>query len=104
MRLSAPLTGLASGLLGTTAMTLSMWAERRARPHLSGPVDYDASPHVVTAASTVLHWTPALKSAGEANVRPAMNEVSTAPCGPDRDGAERQIAAPVKRCQALSSV
>ena len=58
MRLGAPLTGLASGLLGTTAMTLTLWAERRARRHLSGPVDYDASSHVITAASTVLRWTP----------------------------------------------
>ena len=58
MRFSAPLTGLASGLLGTTSMTLTLWGERRARRHLNGPVDYDASYHVVTAASTVLHWTP----------------------------------------------
>lgn len=58
MRLSAPLTGLASGLLGTTGMTFTLWAERRARRGLRGPVDYDASDHVVTAASTVLSWTP----------------------------------------------
>lgn len=58
MRLSAPLTGLASGLIGTIAMTLTLCAERRARRHATGPVDYDASPHVVTAASTVLRWTP----------------------------------------------
>ena len=59
MRLGTPLTGLASGLLGTTAMSITLWAEGRARPHVSGPVDYDASSHVVTAASTVLRWTPA---------------------------------------------
>ncbi len=53
------LRGLAAGLAGTTCMTLTLWAEKRARKGLTRPVDYDASSHVVTAASTVLHWTPA---------------------------------------------
>jgi hypothetical protein len=39
-------------------MTASLWLEQRLRRNVSGPVDYDASPHVVTAASRVLHWTP----------------------------------------------
>jgi hypothetical protein len=50
--------GVAAGLMGTTAMTLTLWAERRARRRLSGPVDYDASDHVVTAACAVLGVTP----------------------------------------------
>ena len=62
MKLNAPLTGLVSGVLGTTGMTLTLWAERRARRHLTGPVDYDASSHVITAASTVLRWTPKSES------------------------------------------
>ena len=49
------LRGLAAGLAGTTCMTLTLWLEKRARRGLTRPVDYDASSHVVTAASTVLH-------------------------------------------------
>jgi hypothetical protein len=49
---------LLAGFLGTTAMTGTLWAERRARRHLQGPVDYDASSHVVQAASTLLHIDP----------------------------------------------
>lgn len=58
MRSNGPLTGLASGLFGTAVMTLTLWAEGRARRRTDGLIDYDVSPHVVTAASTVLHWTP----------------------------------------------
>ena len=47
-----------AGFLGTTAMTSTLWVERRARSHLQGPVDYDASSHVVQAASTFLHVHP----------------------------------------------
>ncbi|MET3808374.1 hypothetical protein ABIB25_005403 [Nakamurella sp. UYEF19] len=51
--------GLLAGLVGTTFMTATLWAERRLRRNLTRPVDYDASSHVVTAAATVLHWSPA---------------------------------------------
>ncbi len=47
-----------AGLLGTTAMTLTTWLEKQARRGTDGPVDYDASSHVVTAASNLLHVTP----------------------------------------------
>jgi hypothetical protein len=47
-----------AGFLGTTAMTSTLWLERRLRRNADGPVDYDASSHVVTAASRVLHVHP----------------------------------------------
>lgn len=59
--------GFTAGLAGTTVMSGTLAAEQRLsdraarrRPdrQRAGPVDYDASPHVVTAASTVLHWQP----------------------------------------------
>lgn len=48
---------LLAGLMGTTAMTASLWAEKKAR-RAPGPVDYDASSHVVTAAANALRWHP----------------------------------------------
>lgn len=45
------LRGLTAGVAGTTCMTLTLWAEKRARRGLTRPVDYDTSSHVVTAAS-----------------------------------------------------
>lgn len=39
-------------------MTASLALETRLRPHSDGPVDYDASDHVVTAASKVVRWNP----------------------------------------------
>lgn len=50
--------GALAGLVGTTVMTATLSAEQRLRRSGAGPVDYDASPHVVTAAATVLHWQP----------------------------------------------
>jgi hypothetical protein len=50
--------GSLAGLAGTTAMTATLSAEQRLRRNAAGPVDYDASPHVVTAAATVLRWQP----------------------------------------------
>ena len=43
-------------------MTATLWLEKRVRKGLTRPVDYDASGHVVTAASTILHWSPATDS------------------------------------------
>lgn len=59
MRGKSATTGLLAGLVGTTCMSTTLWLERRARLTMTGPVDYDASPHVVTAASAVLRWQPA---------------------------------------------
>lgn len=47
-----------AGFVGTAAMTLTMWMEKHSRRRLLGPVDYDASTHVVTAASNALRITP----------------------------------------------
>jgi hypothetical protein len=46
-------TGVA-GVAGTAALSLGLAAESRLRRTPSGPVDYDASDHVVIAACTVL--------------------------------------------------
>ena len=56
--LRAGVRGVLAGLAGTTVMTATLSAERRLRRSGAGPVDYDASPHVVTAAATVLRWQP----------------------------------------------
>jgi hypothetical protein len=50
-------SGFVAGLAGTTAMTATLWLEGRLRSSTS-LIDYDASPHVVTAAATALRWTP----------------------------------------------
>jgi hypothetical protein len=50
--------GTAAGLAGTTMMTATLALEQRVRRGAPGPVDYDASPHVVTAAAAVLHRQP----------------------------------------------
>lgn len=50
--------GLISGLVGTSVMTATMALEKRMRRTHEGPVDYDASSHVVTATATVLHVQP----------------------------------------------
>lgn len=47
-----------SGGVGTLVMTATLKVEQLARRHAIGPVDYDASDHVVTAASTVLRYRP----------------------------------------------
>ncbi|PZS27950.1 MAG: hypothetical protein DLM58_17985 [Pseudonocardiales bacterium] len=57
-RLSAAARGVAAGLAGTTVMTVSLKIEQIARRRSDGPVDYDASDHVVTAAATVLRHNP----------------------------------------------
>src|SRR5690349_16443989 len=49
---------VAAGLVGTAAMTASLALEGRVRPHRDGPVDYDASGHVVVAAGKVTGWKP----------------------------------------------
>ncbi|HEV7206078.1 MAG TPA: hypothetical protein VGN18_15840 [Jatrophihabitans sp.] len=46
------------GLVGTAVMTASLALESRLRPHGDGPVDYDASDHVVIAAAKVTRWNP----------------------------------------------
>lgn len=50
--------GLAAGFVGTCCMTATRWLERRLRSDEAGPVDYDASGHVVTAAANALRWHP----------------------------------------------
>src|SRR5579875_2169371 len=55
---SALIRGALAGLAGTTVMTATLTGEQRLRRRAPGPVDYDASPHVIVAASTVLHWQP----------------------------------------------
>lgn len=57
-RLPASARGVTAGLAGTTVMTVSLKLEQLARRGSRGPVDYDASEHVVTAAATVLRHTP----------------------------------------------
>lgn len=54
------------GLAGTTAMTTTIRLERAARPGATGPIDYDASDHVVTAASTLLPRPPRTSTEREA--------------------------------------
>jgi uncharacterized membrane protein YagU involved in acid resistance len=39
-------------------MTISIAAQTRLRPDVDGPIDYDASDHVVVAAAKVLRWDP----------------------------------------------
>lgn len=46
------------GLAGTAVMTAAIAAETALRPSSDGPVDYDASDHVVQAASAVLRRPP----------------------------------------------
>lgn len=55
-RVLAP--GLVAGFVGTSLMTATLWAERQLRSSHRGPVDYDASPHVITAVAHVLHVQP----------------------------------------------
>jgi hypothetical protein len=42
------------GLIGTAVMTVALAAETKLRPNSDGPVDYDASDHVVMAAANLL--------------------------------------------------
>lgn len=50
---------MSGGAVGTAVMTLSIAVQTRLRPDLDGPIDYDASDHVVIAASKILRWDPA---------------------------------------------
>lgn len=52
------LNSVAAGLAGTTVMTATMRLEQALRSPGSGPVDYDATGHVVTAASRAVHYRP----------------------------------------------
>jgi hypothetical protein len=58
--------GLWAGCAGTAAMTATSWLRRRAGARSGTPVDYDASHHVVDAASSVLRhtigWTPVTRT------------------------------------------
>lgn len=54
--------GLAAGLVGTSCMTATMWLEQRLRSSAVGPIDYDASGHVVTAAANALGWRPGTRA------------------------------------------
>lgn len=49
---------VAAGVAGTAVMTATMRLEAALRKTRTLPVNYDASGHVVTAASTVLHHQP----------------------------------------------
>jgi hypothetical protein len=55
---AAAARGVAAGLAGTTVMTVTLKLEQALRRPSPLPVDYDASSHVVTAASTVLGYRP----------------------------------------------
>jgi hypothetical protein len=55
---TAPVRGLACGLAGTSAMTLTAALYARARGETDRILDYDASEHVVIAAATVLRVRP----------------------------------------------
>ena len=46
--------GLVAGVVGTAAMTATTALEKRLRPELDHPVDYDASSHVADAVGVVL--------------------------------------------------
>jgi hypothetical protein len=52
------LDALAGGVAGTAMMTASLARQARRNPHHDGPLDYDASDHVVIAASKVVRWNP----------------------------------------------
>jgi hypothetical protein len=56
------LHGVVEGAVGTAAMSASEWlhvrAHRRWLPDVPGPIDYDISSHVVTAAARVLRVRP----------------------------------------------
>ncbi|HEY8300563.1 MAG TPA: hypothetical protein VIG48_01565 [Jatrophihabitans sp.] len=58
--------GLTGGLVGTTVMTATLKLEQLLVGDRRGPVDYDASNHVVTAAGTVLHHRPTTASGNKA--------------------------------------
>ena len=58
MRISRPVRPVVAGLVGTTVMSGSLWLEGRLQPGHEGPVDYDSSAHVVTAAAKVLGLHP----------------------------------------------
>jgi hypothetical protein len=59
---SASARGVAAGLAGTTMMTIGLKLEQVVRRRSRGPVDYDASDHVVTAAAAVLRRRPRTES------------------------------------------
>jgi len=50
--------GTMAGLLGTAAMSVALLVEIRCTENGSKVVDYDASDHVVVAASKVLRYSP----------------------------------------------
>jgi hypothetical protein len=50
-------TGIVAGFAGSSMMAVTLWLEHRLRADVE-IVDYDASPHVVAAASTVLRYRP----------------------------------------------
>jgi hypothetical protein len=63
----SPVRGTLAGVAGTAVMTSTLWLERRARrddEEFTSFVDYDASPHVVIAASKVIRHRPST-DAGE---------------------------------------
>jgi hypothetical protein len=51
-------SALLGGLAGTTVMSAALAAETALRPNSDGPVDYDASEHVVIAACRVFGRRP----------------------------------------------
>jgi hypothetical protein len=56
--------GYLAGTAGTAAMTTTTEIQKRIRRHEDIPVDYDATKHVVTAASAVVRFEP--RSHGQA--------------------------------------
>jgi hypothetical protein len=57
-RAGAWTSALAGGVAGTTVMSAALAAETALRPNSDGPVDYDASDHVVIAACRVVGRRP----------------------------------------------
>jgi hypothetical protein len=58
------LAAWAGGLAGTAVMTVALAAETKLRPDSDGPVDYDASDHVVIAACKILRRPVPRSAAG----------------------------------------
>jgi hypothetical protein len=73
MTLRPWLAAWAGGLAGTAVMTAAIAAETALRPDSDGPVDYDATDHVVLAASKVLGRPPPRSKRGRRHMFNAVH-------------------------------
>ena len=55
MRLPWPIRSVIAGIAGTTALTLAYATERRLRPQVSGPLDYDDSLVPGQIVASIMH-------------------------------------------------